>query len=127
MDLTRRAAWWACGFSLILGLIFVARPPHPWGWSGFDEYYELALSIARGEGYNSLERLWGYPLFLSFFYRVFGDRPWIPLLVQVTANATIPLMIWYEFRHRVDPRIAAVAGVLVAVLPDPTTNVVQVV
>src|SRR5439155_862822 len=117
MHLSRRSVLAACAFSLLAGTLFVVvRGPHPWGWSGFDEYYDLARALARGEGYRTLELLWGYPAFLAAFYRIFGDRPWIPLLVQVAANATIPWMIWAEFRHRVDERIAVIAAALAGVL-----------
>jgi len=117
LGLSRRIVLAACAFSLLAGTFFVViRGPHPWGWAGFDEYYDLARALARGEGYQTLELLWGYPAFLAAFYRVFGDRPWIPLLVQVAANAAIPWMIWAEFRHRVDERIAVVAALLTGVL-----------
>jgi hypothetical protein len=117
MAVSRRIVLLACAFSFCTGAVFIVmRGPHPWGWAGFDEYYELARALARGDGYQTLDRLWGYPAFLAIFYRLFGDRPWIPLLVQVAANAAIPWMIWVEFRHRVEPRIAVVAAVLVGVL-----------
>jgi hypothetical protein len=114
MALSRRLVWLTCAFSFACGAVFVIlRGPHPWGWRGFDDYYDLALALARGEGYLSLERIWGYPAFLAVFYRLFGDRPWIPLFVQVAANAAIPWMIWSEFRHRIEPRMAVVAALLV--------------
>jgi hypothetical protein len=114
MAVNRRFVGLACAFSFAAGAMFIIlRGPHPWGWRGFDDYYDLALALARGNGYVTLERLWGYPAFLAFFYRLFGDRPWIPLLVQVAANAAIPWMIWAEFRHRIELRLALVAALLV--------------
>src|SRR5712692_1227388 len=82
----------ACAASLALGLIFIfALAPHPWGWEGFDHYHDLALALAQGREFPTLERPWGYAYFLAAFYRVFGDRPWIPLVAQAAINAAVPL------------------------------------
>src|SRR3982751_3525021 len=78
----------ACLLSLLIGLVFLfVRAPHPWGWNGFDHYHELALALASGQPFPTMEVPWGYAYFLAFFYRVFGDRQWIPLIVQVALNA----------------------------------------
>ena len=112
-----RLAIAASGLSFLIGLFFIfVRAPHPWGWEGIDHYRELALAVARGEPYPSLERLWGYPYFLAAFYRLFGDRPWIPLVVQALLNATIPLMVFVEVRRRIDAHTGAVAALLAGVL-----------
>ena len=120
MALRLPGRWAVAGASmlaLLIGLAFVfVRAPHPWGWEGIDQYRELAWSIARGEPYPSLERSWGYPLFLSFFYATFGDRQWIPLVVQVACNAALPYLTYILARRHLDARIAAVAAVLVGVL-----------
>src|SRR5262249_43603278 len=76
----------------------------------------LALTVARGEGYPTFDRMWGYPLFLAAFYRAFGDRQWIPLVVQAAMNAAIPLMVFDEARRRVDERTARLAACLVGAL-----------
>ena len=77
--------------------------------------HPIAHALAQGRPYHTLDRIWGYPYFLAAFYRLFGERFWIPLLVQVLANATIPWMIYAEFRHRIGFRLAAVAALLVGV------------
>src|SRR5690242_21840521 len=85
----------ACALSLLIGLLFLfVRAPHPWGWNGFDHYHELALALASGQPFPTMEVPWGYAYFLAFFYRVFGDRLWIPLLVQVTLYALTPLLVF---------------------------------
>ena len=92
MDRSVRAA---CLISLAAGLVFLfVRAPHPWGWNGFDHYHELALTLASGRPFPTLEVPWGYAYFLAAFYRVFGDRPWVPLLVQVALNATTPMLLF---------------------------------
>lgn len=112
-----RVAVLASGLSLIIGVLFIfVRAPHPWGWEGIDRYRDLGFALARGEPYPSLERVWGYPYFLAAFYRLFGDRQWIPLVVQAALNATIPLMVFVEARRRIDGRTAAVAALLTGVL-----------
>src|SRR5207249_4270388 len=55
---------------------------------------------------------WGYAYFLAAFYRIFGDRPWIPLIVQATLNATIPLLLFRFASTWLPLRDATVAAVL---------------
>ena len=120
MQLTRRSqesptrtAWAACLLSLAIGLLFVfVRAPHPWGWNGFDHYHEMALALASGQSFPTMEVPWGYAYFLAGFYRLFGDRPWIPLLVQVALNATTPMLLFALARRWTDERTAALAAVL---------------
>ena len=76
--LMTRAVRAACLLSLSIGLLFLfVRAPHPWGWNGFDHYHELALALASGQPFPTMEVPWGYAYFLSVFYRLFGDRPWL--------------------------------------------------
>ncbi len=106
----------ACLISLAIGLVFLfVRAPHPWGWNGFDHYHELALNIAAGRPFSTLEVPWGYAYFLAAFYRLFGDRPWIPLLVQVVLNATTPLLLFAAARQWTDRATASLAALLVGV------------
>src|SRR4051812_36630411 len=103
----------ACLLSLLIGLLFVfVRAPHPWGWNGFDHYHELALALASGQPFPTMEVPWGYAYFLAVFYRLFGDRPWIPLIVQVALNATAPMLLFALARRWTDTTTAAVAAVL---------------
>src|SRR4051812_35391519 len=103
----------ACAASFALGLIFVfVRAPHPWGWDGFDHYHEIALVLASGRPFPTMEVPWGYAYFLAAFYRIFGDRPLIPLLVQVALNACLPVLVFELARTRVDRRTATLAAIL---------------
>src|SRR5437764_1119649 len=90
--LNRRATVYAaCGISLALGLFFIfVWSPLPWGWHGIDFYYELAIAVAHGQPFPTMQRMWGYTYFLAFWYRLFGDHPWIPLVAQAIANAAVP-------------------------------------
>jgi len=113
MNRTVRAA---CLLSLLIGLLFLfVRAPHPWGWNGFDHYHELALALASGQPFPTMEVPWGYAYFLSFFYRLFGDRPWIPLLVQVALNATTPMLLFALARRWTGDATAAVAALILGV------------
>jgi hypothetical protein len=106
----------ACGISLALGLFFLfVWAPHPWGWEGFDHYHELALTLAAGQPFPTMEVPWGYAYFLAAFYRAFGDHPWIPLLVQVTLNATMPLLVFTLARTWWPPSTAALAALLTGI------------
>jgi hypothetical protein len=106
----------ACGISLAIGLFFIfVWSPLPWGWKGIDLYYETALSVAKGEPFPTMHLVWGYVYFLAFWYRLFGDHPWIPLCAQALLNASIPLMMYYlvrqDFGNRVAVTTAALTGV----------------
>src|SRR6185369_17660743 len=103
----------ACLLSLSIGLLFLfVRAPHPWGWNGFDHYHELALALASGQPFPTMEVPWGYAYFLAFFYRLFGDHPWVPLVVQAVLNAAIPALVFRFATARVDRSTAIVAAVL---------------
>jgi Dolichyl-phosphate-mannose-protein mannosyltransferase len=103
----------AAAASFALGLIFVfVRAPHPWGWDGFDHYHEIALDLASGRPFPTMEVPWGYAYFLAAFYRLFGDHPWIPLLVQAGLNATVPLLVFELARGWFDRSTAILAAVL---------------
>jgi len=111
--LMTRAVRAACLLSLLIGLLFLfVRAPHPWGWNGFDHYHELGLALASGQPFPTMEVPWGYAYFLAGFYRLFGDRPWIPLLVQVALNATTPMLLFAAARRWTDGATAALAALL---------------
>src|SRR5262245_38210764 len=103
----------ACAASIVIGLIFVfIRAPHPWGWEGFDHYHELALGVAEGRGFPTMEVPWGYAYFLAAFYRALGDHPWMPLTAQVALNALVPVLVFDFASTWLDRRTAAVAALL---------------
>jgi hypothetical protein len=107
----------AAAASLAIGLFFLfVWAPHPWGWGGFDQYHDLGLLLARGEPFPTTDVPWGYAYFLAPFYALFGDRPWMPLLVQVLLNALLPLLVFAFARIDFDDRVAAVAALLTGVL-----------
>ena len=115
--MNRLAVRAACAASLIIGLFFVfVWAPHPWGWVGFDQYYDLARVLARGEPFPTTDVPWGYAYFLSIFYRLFGERLWVPLLVQVVANASMPALAYAIAARSFDERVATVTAVLVGLL-----------
>jgi len=104
----------ACAASLFIGLFFVfVWAPHPWGWVGFDQYYDLARALARGEPFPTTDVPWGYAYYLSVFYRLFGERLWIPLLAQVFVNAAAPALAYGIARRLFDDRVATLAAVLI--------------
>lgn len=110
---SRATVWAACGVSLLLGLFFVfVWSPLPWGWKGIDFYYEIARALAHGAPFPTVHLVWGYAYFLAFWYRLFGDRQWVPLVVQVALNATIPLMLYHLVRAELGQRVAVAAALL---------------
>src|SRR5689334_10391029 len=107
----------ACAISLALGLVFIfGWAPHPWGWRGFDHYHDIALDVAAGKPFSTMDIPWAYTYFLAGFYRLFGVHPKIPLVVQAGLNALVPLLVFGVATAWVDRRTAAVAALLTGVL-----------
>jgi hypothetical protein len=107
----------AAAITIFLGLFFVfVRPPHPFGWEGIDHYHDLALRLARGEAFPTTDVPWGYAYFLAAFYRLAGDRPWVPLVAQVLLNGLVPGLLYRLVREELGSRTAIVATLLVSVL-----------
>ena len=103
--------------SLGLGLAFVfVWAPHPWGWLGIDQYDQIAVDLATGAPFPTIDVPWGYGYFLALFYWAFGPTPAPALVVQVVLNAFIPLLVYRIAAREFDPRVAAIATCLVAVL-----------
>lgn len=106
----------ACLFSVAIALVFIFLwAPHPWGWEGLDRYHDLGLLLARGKPFPTTDVPWGYAYFLAPFYRLFGDRPWIPLLAQALLNGLLPWLVYTFARTEFDERAAVVAAVLIGV------------
>ena len=40
-------------------------------------------ALARGEPFGTTDVPWGYAYYAAFFYRLFGDHVWVPVLAQV--------------------------------------------
>jgi hypothetical protein len=111
-----RRVYAAGAVSFALGLLFVfVWAPHPWGSEGFDHYHDIALELAKGHPFPTMEVPWGYAYFLAFFYRVFGDHTWIPLVAQVALNALMPLLVYGFARTWLDHRTSVFAAVLTGV------------
>src|SRR5437762_3017832 len=113
---SERVVYAACAASLGIGLFFVfVWAPHPWGWQGFDHYHEIALEVASGRPFPTLEIPWGYAYFLAAFYRAFGVHPRAALVLQAILNATLPLLVFASARAWVDRRTATCAAVLTGI------------
>jgi hypothetical protein len=106
----------AGAISLALGLCFMfVWAPHPWGWQGIDAYHELARALARGDMFPTTDVPWGYAYYAAFFYRVFGERLWAPLLGQVIANAFVPLLLYRLVLPLAGRRTAALAAIIAGI------------
>ena len=102
--------------TLALGLFFTfVWAPHPWGWQGIDQYHELAKALARGEPFGTTDVPWGYAYYGAFFYWLFGDRVWLPVLAQVIINATAPLLLFRLAQPLVGARTATLAALILGV------------
>ena len=106
----------ACGLSLILGLTFIfVWAPHPWGWAGIDFYHVLAVELARGDAFSTTDVPWGYAYFVAFWYRLVGERLWVPLVAQVVANAAVPLLLYHLVVPLAGMRTAVLSALIVGV------------
>lgn len=114
-------AYIAALISALIGLFFIfVWSPLPFGQEGFDGYNELARCLARGESYPTMFRIWGYPFFLAFFYKLFGDQTVIPLVVQNLLNASIPIMIFRLIRNELNAPTAGLAALTAGVFSIST-------
>ena len=110
------AVYAACLLSLAIGLSFVfVWSPLPFGWQGIDSYYEIAKGLAAGKPFPVVHIPWGYAYFLAPWYWLFGDRPWIPLVVQTLVNASIPLMLYHLVRIEIGARYGVMAAIITAI------------
>lgn len=111
-----RVRSYASAISLALGLFFVfIWAPHPWGWQGIDQYHDLAVQVARGEPFGTTDVPWGYAYFVAACYVIVGEHPLVPVLLQVAANATVPLMLFHLVRRAAGQRTAALASLLAGI------------
>ena len=107
----------ASAASIAIACVFIfVWAPHPWGWEGFDHYHDLGRLLARGAPFPTTDVPWGYAYFLAPFYRLFGDRPWIPLLAQALLNGLVPILLYRLVALEFDRRTAVVAAVLTGLL-----------
>jgi hypothetical protein len=106
----------ASAITIVLGYVFIfVWAPHPWSWQGIDAYHELAKSLAGGAPFQTTDVPWGYAYYAAFFYRVFGERIWIPLVVQATLNGAVPLLLYRLVTPLAGRRVAALSALLVGV------------
>ncbi|HUQ86710.1 MAG TPA: glycosyltransferase family 39 protein [Vicinamibacterales bacterium] len=102
--------------TLVLGLFFTfVWAPHPWGWQGIDQYHELAKALARGEPFGTTDVPWGYAYYAAFFYRLFGDRVWVPVLAQVIINTAAPLLLYRLAQPLVGSRTATLSALILGI------------
>jgi hypothetical protein len=102
--------------TLALGLFFTfVWAPHPWGWQGIDQYHELAKALARGEPFGTTDVPWGYAYYAAFFYRLLGDRVWVPVLAQVIINAAAPVLLYRLAQPLVGARTATLSALILGI------------
>jgi hypothetical protein len=100
--------------TLTLGYVFIfVWAPHPWSWQGIDAYHELAKSLARGEPFQTTDVPWGYAYYAAFFYKLFGDRIWVPLVVQATLNGAVPILLCRLVEPLAGRRTATLSALIV--------------
>ncbi len=102
--------------TLALGLFFTfVWAPHPWGWQGIDSYHELAKALVRGEPFGTTDVPWGYAYYGAFFYWLFGDRVWVPVLAQVIINTAAPVLLYRLAQPLVGMRTATLAALILGI------------
>ena len=100
--------------TLAIGYFFIfVWAPHPWSWQGIDAYHELAKALARGEPFQTTDVPWGYAYYAALFYRFFGERIWIPLVVQATLNGAVPFLLYRLVEPLAGRRVAVLSALIV--------------
>ena len=113
---TRTTVAAASLITLALGLFFTfVWAPHPWGWQGIDQYHELAKALARGEPFGTTDVPWGYAYYAAFFYVLFGDRVWVPVLAQVIINAAAPVLLYRLAQPLIGARTATLSALILGI------------
>lgn len=114
---SRLTVYASCLLTLALGLVFIfVWAPHPWGWAGIDFYHVIALELARGGSFATTDVPWGYAYFVAFWYWLSGEQLWVPLVAQVVANATVPLLLYHLVVPLAGGRTAVLSALLVGAL-----------
>ena len=102
--------------TIALGYVFIfVWAPHPWSWQGIDAYHELAKSLARGESFQTTDVPWAYAYYAAFFYWLFGERVWVPLVVQATLNGAVPFLLYRLVEPLAGRRVAVLSALIVGV------------
>lgn len=119
-----RAFWTLMILAAVVRLAWLATvPTEP--VTDFAWYFERAVGLANGQGYtvNGVHTAYwpaGYPLFLSFFFKIFGSSVLVGQIVNTLLTfALVPLTYVLASRLFNDWRPGLVAGALVAFHPQP--------
>jgi 4-amino-4-deoxy-L-arabinose transferase-like glycosyltransferase len=120
-----------CIFTVGLRLWFSGLVPQPLGWDQM-EYRYFAVDMLRQFFHVTSARLYGYPLFISLLYRIFGLEDYLAyftaqavlegltvLLVYYLAKLIKPsLAFWAALIYALNPFTAAYTRVLLAEIPS---------
>ncbi len=110
---------------LRVGFFLLARP---WVTSVLDHkilvgdapgYRALALRILSGQRLKALGsyRTPGYPVLQAVVYKLFGDRPWVVLLLQIAANILTLFLLYRLAASWFNQKAALAAALLYAFEP----------
>ena len=106
----------SCAITILLGYFFIfVWAPHPWSWQGIDAYHQLARDLAAGKPFGTTDVPWGYAYYIAFFYRMFGEVFWLPLVVQATLNGLVPLMLFHLVHPLAGRRVATLSAIIVGI------------
>ena len=90
----------ACVISLALGLFFIfVMGAAPVGLGGIRPLPPARAGHRIGAAVSDHGVPWGYAYFAAFWYRLFGDRPWIALVIQAAIDASVPMMVYRRARR----------------------------
>lgn len=107
--------------ALRLGLAAYLRPVPI---SDFKAYWNIAVDLARGEGYVTKEgepsayRPIGYPLLLSLVVRLFGEDWWYAIVIQALMGTGVVLATYWLTARLFGTTAGLTAAALTAIMPD---------
>lgn len=113
---------------VILGLALALRAGlaaylRPVPISDFKAYWNIAVDLARGEGYvtedgPSAYRPIGYPLLLSLVVRLFGEDWWYAILAQILISTGVVTATYWLTARLFGTAAGLAAAALTAIMPD---------
>lgn len=90
-------------------------------------YHQLAITLLEHQKLSFkpdlppvVLRTPGYPVFIAAIYYIFGNKPWIVILLQNVIDSFTAIVILTIFSKLINPKVGLISGILYSVEPHIT-------